>query len=85
MQKVEETDSLIPDTLPHPPNNKTKRILFNVRKIEQVDVTSLLKEDPVTFQDILSALETTKSTSSRDLSKYFIYCIFFSIFFITFV
>ena len=60
LQNIELPPAPLP---PHPPNTK-KQSLGIGRKGEQFDINGMLKADPVTFEDIMSALQTTKSSSS---------------------
>ena len=72
-------------TLPQPPvkprNTPTAAgsgsgsVLFNSsrragqQQLQQADISAMLNQDPVTLQDIKSALQTTKSSSNGDLLK----------------
>lgn len=57
------------NAVPLPPNPRNSRT--SLRSTESVDISSMLKSDPVTLDDIISALESTKSSSSNaEFSKY---------------
>lgn len=65
MQQLQSIDLAAAPLPPQPPNPKQKQSIGVVRKGEQIDINSMLKSDPVTFDDIVSALQTTKSSSSE--------------------
>jgi katanin p60 ATPase-containing subunit A1 len=57
------------NSVPLPPNPRNSRT--SLRCTDSVDISSMLKADPVSLDDIISALESTKSSSSNaEFSRY---------------
>ena len=58
------------ESVPAPPNPNPRHSRTSLRPAETLDITGMLKADPVSIEDILSALESTKPSSNAEFSRY---------------